>query len=353
MVDRGLAFVLVALAVLNPVATSSARAQDFTPISDEEKSDVLVLRNGDTLTGDFRELGRGMVTFKTDAASTIYVKWPRVVTATSEKQFEIDLEDGRVFVGSVAASESAYHLIISQVGDSVEVPISSIVKMIRIKKTFFERLDGSVDAGFDFTQQNSKVDLSLSAKVRYDVARHRTQLGFDGTFSRQDSISDIERRNLTAGYTRLFHNRWLWAAGGSGARNSQLGLEQSWSIGTGPGRFLILTNAVTLGTWIGLYYRTERYTGADARNTIPLSLTTDLQWFTWSGLSTDISSRLVISPILNDSGRWQINLTASLRRELLSNLYLNIGVTEIYDSKPPSDVNKNDFAFTTSLGWTF
>jgi len=352
MIRRDLAALALALAAL-PWTTAPASAQDFTPVTDAEKSDVLVLRNGDTLTGDFRELTRGMVTFKTDAASTIYIKWPRVVSASTNKLFEIDLDDGRVFVGSIAAGERAYHVILYQASDTLEVPISSVVKMIRIKKTFFERLDGSVDAGFNFTQQNSKVDLSLSGTVRYDVARNRARIDFDGTFSRQDSISDIERRDLTASYTRVFGHRWIWGAGGGGSSNSQLGLEQAWSAGTGPGRLLVLSNKVDLATWIGLFYRTERYVGEDARSTIPLSLTTDFQWFTWTGLSTDVSSQLVISPILNDSGRWRVNFTANVRRELLSHLYLNLGVTEIYDSKPPVDVNKNDFAFTTSLGWTF
>jgi hypothetical protein len=73
----------------------------------------------------------------------------------------------------------------------------------------------------------------------------------------------------------------------------------------------------------------------------------------WSGLSTDLSSRLVISPILDDSGRWQITFVSSLSRELVSSLYLSIGITEIYDSRPPADANKNDFSFTSSLGWSF
>lgn len=330
-----------------------AWAQNFVPVVDPEKTDTLLLRNGDTFTGDFRELERGIVTFKTDAASTIYIKWPRVVTATADKTFEIDLEDGRVFVGSVGMSERPYHLIIRQAEDTLEVPISSVVEMIRIKKTFFERLDGSVGAGFNFTQQNTKVDLNLSATVRYDVVRHRTRLDFDGTFSSQDSVSNIVRRTLTALYTRVFHNRWLWAVGGDGTRNSQLGLEGAWALGTGPGRFLVLNDRIKIGTWLGLFYRREKYIGQDTRSSVPLSLTTDLQWYTWTGLDTDVSSRLSISPILGDSGRWRINFTAGLRREVVSHLYLDLGVTEIYDSKPPSDVNKNDFAFTSSLGWTF
>jgi hypothetical protein len=98
---------------------------------------------------------------------------------------------------------------------------------------------------------------------------------------------------------------------------------------------------------------TSLYEDEDARNTVPVSAVTDFQWFTWSGLSTDLSSRLTISPILNDSGRWQIHLNARLKRELLSLLYLTVGINQFFDSRPPGHANKNDFSLTSLLGWTF
>jgi hypothetical protein len=59
-------------------------------------------------------------------------------------------------------------------------------------------------------------------------------------------------------------------------------------------------------------------------------------------------------PILDDWGRWRINFNATASREVLKNLYLNLSVTEVFDSRPTSpDANKNDFSFTTSIGWTF
>ena len=74
----------------------------------------------------------------------------------------------------------------------------------------------------------------------------------------------------------------------------------------------------------------------------------------WSGLSTDLSSRLSIQPVLNDSGRWRISFSIDLTQEILNLLYLTVGLNEEYDSKPPSaDANKNDFRITTSLGWTY
>ena len=342
------AFVLAVLAQAPPAA-----AQDFTPVTDPHKTDVLVLRNGDRIKGDFRELQRGIVTFQTDAAAYIYVKWPRVVTATTDKIFDIQLKSGRRYVGSMAAGDSAYRVRILTARDTIEVPIETVVSMVRIKKTFWDRLDGSLDAGIDYTQQNSKVDLNLSARVHYDLASNRFQLAFAGSFSRQDSVSDIERRNLTATYYRVLSSRWFWAGSAAGARNSQLDLERSWTFGTGPGRFLVLSNKVLLGSWIGVYYRNERYTGDEPRGTMPLSLATDFEWFNWSGLSTDLSSRLTVSPILNDSGRWQISFTAHVKHELLSLLYLTVGVTEYHDTRPPAGANPNDFGITTSIGWTF
>lgn len=335
------------------LTAAAAEAQEFAPVTDPVKSDTLVLRNGDRVTGEFRQLQRGIVTFKTDAASTIYIKWPRVITAKTEKTFEIVMADGSTHLGSLPELGEAGRLNILIESRTFDVARDSVVEMVRIKKTVWERLDGDVSAGLDFTQQESKLDLNLATSIDYNVAHNRFGLNFSGTFTRQDEVDDIRRGNASALYARELSNSWFWAGGADAQSNSQLSLDFAWSIGSGPGRYLVRTNRVMLGSWIGLYYRTEQYEAEEVRTTIPLSLTTDFQWFVWSGLSTDVSSRLVISPILDDSGRWQITFVTSLSRELVSSLYLSIGVTEIYDSRPPTDANKNDFSFTSSLGWTF
>lgn len=42
-----------------------------------------------------------------------------------------------------------------------------------------------------------------------------------------------------------------------------------------------------------------------------------------------------------------------MKHELLSLLYLTVGINEYYDTSPPPDANQNDFSITTSIGWTF
>jgi hypothetical protein len=323
---------------------------DYHP--DPEKTDVLILRNGDSMTGEFKGLTRGLVEFKTDAMSTIYVKWPRVITAATDKEFEIHLDDGRIFVGTMDPTDSA-QVIIRDLIDTLSVPTQSVVEMVRLKRTWFQRLDGNFSLGFDFTQQNNKVDLYLNGEVRYDIPRNRFRLTYDGTFSRQDSVSNITRRDFRFDYSNLLSKNWFWGITAANSENSQLGLENATQVGIGPGRFLVQSNRVELMAALVPYIRRETYVNDAPRTTAPLAVVADFELFNWAGMSTDLSSRLSVAPVLNDSGRWQVSFNAKVKRELLNQLYLTVGVVEIYDSKPPSNTNKNDFSLSSSLGWSF
>ena len=340
------AVVLITLCVAPPLSAQF--------VADAEKSDSLRLRNGHWVVGDLREMERGMVTYKTDAMSTIYVKWPRVLTATTNKRFEIHLEDESRYLGSLQASETLGRVVIRADRDTFEVATQSIFELKRIKPNFWDRLDGSLDFGFDFQQQNAKTDLSLQLVTRYLFNRNRLTLGLDGSFSRQDSVADITRGTAELIYARELQNLWFLGFVVSAEQNSQLSLDIRGAIGGGPGRIFVANNKMELSALLAIAYNRERFTGEEARNSIPIGLATDFQFFNWSGLSTDLSSRLSIQPVLNDSGRWRISFSIDLTQEILNLLYLTVGLDEEYDSKPPSaDANKNDFRITTSLGWTY
>ena len=72
--------------------------------------------------------------------------------------------NGRRMVGSLLANDPGF-VTIRAVQDTFDAPISSIVEMQRLKPSFWDRLDGSLDLGFDFTQQNKKVDVNGRAEV--------------------------------------------------------------------------------------------------------------------------------------------------------------------------------------------
>lgn len=318
------------------------------------QNDTLVLRNGDVLTGEFRSLGRGLVTFKTDAMATISVKWPRVVSASTDKDFEIHRTDGARFVGSIGPGPQDGSVRIRTVSDTLTVQVVDIVDMVRLKDRFFRRMNGTLDVGGDYTQQGNKVDLNLATTIRYNKQRNRIQLSINSDLTRQDSISDIRRATVDLTFSREMRANWLWAGALAFDQNSQLSLDARWSVLGGPGYTWIQTNTVRLGNVLFLSVNSERFEGGDANVTWPIAVVTDLEWFNFAGRSTDMSTRLSVGPVLGEGERWRIVFTSRLKKELLSNFYLTVGISEQYDSNPPSaDANKNDFSITTGISWSF
>ena len=237
-----------------------------------------------------------------------------------------------------------------------------------IKPNFWDALDGNVSLGFDFTQQNAKTDLNVSGEVQY-AARQRksftgglmhtngvalTKLTFNASFSRQDSVATIERYQTTLATSRQFDSRWFWIVALTGERNSQLSLDYRVSIGGGLGRTLVQSNKLDLDVWIGPAYSREQFTGEDPDSSIPFALAVGADYFTWGDLDTTISGNLQVTPILNQWGRWRVNFTLNADRELVKSFYLDVGITESFDSEPTAaDAQRNDFSLNTSISWKF
>lgn len=336
-----------------------------------QKTDTVTVRNGDRMVGEIKELQRGQLEFKTDAASTVYLKWPRVISIRTDKTFEIQLDDGRVYFGSLTPG-SQDSLVIKTDSQSVGVATQWVVSLERIKPSFWDALDGSINLGFDFTQQNAKTDLNLSGDIHYahrgtadsthqalSLSKLRrgfalTKLSFNSTFSRQDDTDDISRLTANVAHLKTLKKRWFWFLALGGEQNSQLSLDYRGTVAAGLGRFIVQTNKLDLALLVAPGYSREEFTGTSPDNAIPFIMSADVEYFTWGTLDTNVSSRLSVLPILSDWGRWRINFNLTAKREVLRNVYINVAVTEAFDSDPTAaDANKNDFSFTTSLGWSF
>ena len=334
-------------------ALSAAHSIDAGPLL-AQKTDTVVVRNGDVMTGEIKEYQRGQIEYTTDAAGTIYIKWQRVNTLQSLKTFDIDLDDGTKHFGSVRLGDAPNQVKIVVDQDTFVVATQSIVRMLRIKRTFWRRLDGSADLGADFTQQNAKTDLSLSGDVSYKSGLNNFKLNLTTSFSRQDSVDNISKLSASFTYLRELRNRWFYSGVLAVQQNSQLSLYIRSSVGGGAGRFLVQSNTVLLSLSAGLAYARERFTDQDGDNLFDGFVMADFELFSMGGLTTNFSSQLIIVPVINQGGRWRINSITSFKREIFSNFYFNVSLNEFFDSQPPTeDTNKNDFSVTTSFGISF
>src|SRR5262252_9301069 len=94
-----------------------------------QKTDLILLFNGDHVTCEIRSYDSGRLQVKTDIASDIAIKWNKIVSITSSKRFEVETTDGVTHYGTIAPSTPPGKLVIVEGGSSTEVDFMSVVRI--------------------------------------------------------------------------------------------------------------------------------------------------------------------------------------------------------------------------------
>ena len=337
--------VVVALMLLTWAGTATA-----------DKTDVVHLRNGDRVTCEIKNLERGRLKVSTDTMSTVYIEWKEIARITSKELYIIEMEDGSRAQGTLAETATDGELLLQRADGEQAVPMTTIVWLdpLKLDEVIVKRWDGSVSAGFDATKANN--DTSLSAS--FDARRRAVdfQLNFSGSvYSRsQDDADNSLRADFTTFYRGLLEDRWYWAGVGGLERTDELGIDLRSLIGAGYGRFLMQTGRTLWSVTGGLAVVNEQRAGdQDAETNVEAFLGTDYEFFTYDTPKTTLTTSLTVFPSLTDSGRVRGQLDFGLRRELITDLFVEISLYESYDSDPPEEGENNDWGIVTGLGYTF
>ena len=64
------------------------------PVRADPKTDVIVLTNGDRITGEIKSVEAAILTLSTDSAGTLSIEWVRVASLTSHTDFQFEMANG-------------------------------------------------------------------------------------------------------------------------------------------------------------------------------------------------------------------------------------------------------------------
>ena len=204
------------------------------PVSAREKTDVLILKNGDRLTGEIKGLAYARVEFKTDTMETVSVKWEEVAQITSEYSFELELEDGVRFFGSLGAPVQPGMVSVIGKERALELIMDQVVIIRPIKQRFWQRIDGSLSIGLSFTKASDVLRFSFSADARYTERKNVVDLTINSIVTTQSEQDSKENTSLNLRYNRLLENRWFLSVFTGLQRNDELGIKlRVWGVGVG------------------------------------------------------------------------------------------------------------------------
>jgi hypothetical protein len=337
------AFLLAAVLVLAAPATAFA-----------VRTDAIVLRNGDHITGEVIQMRQGKLEVKTDDAGTLSIEWDKIASLTTADQYDVMLRDGSRRFGRFRPAVLPNTQIVDVAGVSAEVPMYEIASFERIQKGFFQRLDGSFDLGGSYTKSSGIASVYLDAHVSYRRPAYAYAASFATNLTRQPDASDTSRYSTDVTYTRFRNSGWLVSALGLFESNQELGFNLR-STGAGTlGRYLARTQHVELLAAGGLAVGREEPIDAPTVTNVDALIVSALSVFNYDYPTTRIDLGVLVFPSLDDPGRVRVNTNAKLKREIFKDFTISLSVYDAFDNRPKSSsATRNDFGGSLSFGWTF
>ena len=330
-------------------------AGHVTPGIAGDKTDVVIMKNGDRLTGDVKSLERGKLRFDTDATGTIPIEWDEVDYLSSEQNIQVETEDGVRYLGRLTRAEDKSTVVVETAAGPVRLEAPRVVLMTPIEERGIERLDGDVTAGYSFAKASEVQQFQLGLDMDIRTETRIFGLSADAVTSDSADNESSQRHSLDLQYTRLRPNRWLTGGVVRLDRNDELDLDLRTSIGVGGGRILRQTNSQQLQLTGGIQLSRENVSGLAAdEDTVEAFASVNWDWFRYDTPELDLSTNLQVIPNLTDSGRVRAEFDIRFRWEIVNDLFWQLTFYDSFDSDPVVvDAEKNDYGVTTSLGWSF
>jgi hypothetical protein len=319
-----------------------------------QRTDIVTLRNGDRITGEIVNLSRGQLEFKTDDAGTLYLEWDKLASVVAARLFEIEIEDGSQYLGSLGTAP-AYSLSVVSANVTTPLQMSVVTRISPIGTSFWRRIDGSIDTGFNYTRSSGVAQLNTNWTQAYrrPAFTVRTALSLTATEKSDDEGRD-DRGSFEASFLRYPWKRWFFTVVGRFETNESLGLTLRSQVGGAVGPRLVNTNRSQLAVGAGMVVNDER--GVDVAPTQNLEALLMFGWsfFTYDRPKTTLDVTTQYYPSLSDPGRNRIQFDAGVKQELVKDFFVSVSGYNTYDSRPPNPAfSSNDVGVVVSVGWSY
>jgi Protein of unknown function, DUF481 len=338
--------------LLLTIAIAMAAAPAFA-----QRTEIVVLKNGDRITGEVMKLDRGQLEFKTDDAGTLYLEWDKLVSVTAATRvFEITLSDGRRFVGSLGPAAPRL-LSVVEANATYTLTMADVTHISPIGRGFWSKLDGAISTGFNYTRSSGVAQLNVNANTVY--RRPGFQFNITGSYTATATEDDPDQKpddrgDVQAVYSRFLAKKLVLSGIGRFESNESLGLVLRTEVGAGIGPRLLDTNRAQFWFGAGVVVNHEQGVDVEPTQNVEAVLFTSFSYFTYDKPRTTIDTAFAYYPSFSDPGRQRIQFDAAIKREILKDLIVSLNFFDSFDNRPPNAAfDTNDLGIVLSIGWSF
>ncbi|HXJ86643.1 MAG TPA: DUF481 domain-containing protein [Candidatus Binatia bacterium] len=332
-----------------------------TPLAARDKTDVIVMKNGDRMTCEVKGLEAGVLYASFDYIDgTTSVDWSKVARLESNQLFVVKTEGGTVYTGILRTAETSpdrpvqIKVLAAEKEDVIDR--SQIVQMIATSDRFWQRFNGLVSLGVIYSKGNQSTQYSLASQTAYVRERWSAMANFESNLSSSSGTNASTRNSLNLGARHLMRwNNWFYGGLGTFLQSSEQGIDLQSTLGGGVGRYLKNTNRTGISIVAGPAWQSTRYKQSDApvpdQNLVAAILYAQAQFFKFSKTNLNVSASLL--PALSDPGRVRFNTNASYYIKIISDLKWTVSFYGNWDNRPPPGFSGSDYGTSSGLSWTF
>ena len=332
------------------------------PLFARDKSDVIIMKNGDHVTCEIKGLDENTLFISVDyILNTLSVDWSKVDHVESKQLFLVKTQDGVVYTGALSTPAlpggRPIKIQILEVSEStVDLDKTEIIKMDQTSTNFWERFNGNVGTGVTYNKGNQSTQYNLSSAVNYPRERWGASASYDSILSSSTGATVSTRNELILQSQRLLRwNNWYYAGLADFLQSSVQGIQLQTSLGGGIGRYFKNNDRVVISVIGGLAWQRINY----QQNTLP-SPTQNVASALVGGEAnlfyfnrTNLSIKTTLLPALSEPGRVHFNLNTTYYVKLWSKLTWNVSFYGNWDNRPPPGFAGSDYGTSSGFTWKF
>lgn len=316
------------------------------------KTDVVILKNGDKITGEVKSLETGLLSFKTDAMGTVHIEWQYIQQVISNTNQSITTVDGRRFLGRLTAVENEENIGIETTTSTIQLPADRVFTAWPVEASYWDKSTLDIAVGLDYAKSTEITDFTLSADWKHREFDKVTNASLRTDITSQPNAEDQRRNQFQTSRQYLKEDGKYRMAMAGMETNESLGLDARIYLGGALGKYVFRRNDRWFSLAGGLIANQEKFINEASQTNLEAVVNASFSLFRFADPERSLDTTLTLFPSITDSGRLRSDMRTTFKLDFLDDFFWSMEVYYQGDNKPPANSAQSDWGVTTSFGWS-
>jgi putative salt-induced outer membrane protein YdiY len=313
-------------------------------------ADVVVMLNGDRITGEVNQIWGNDLAIEPDYADEFKVELDKVAYVESDRDFDVTLDDGREVTAQLRGAGADGKQVVIYEGATHYVPVTELEQVREVDERF--DFDSHIDGSGTVSNGNTDSDVfRVAGDATIEIGDHRHITTFVIADEEAAGVKTKDQQLLTYTYNWLFSDKWFLGAGASYETDPIRQLDHRAILGAGLGRDIWDFHDRRMNFELGLGSLDESLAGAQETNAIAY-------WkfrfdYELSGFDLDVFHNHQLYSSLSGRDNFFAKSSTGLRYEITDLFYLTMSYNVDYESDPAPGTEKEDSTWVVGVGFEF